>query len=544
MTRGCWLRLYASWRRWPELFVLAALPLILLALNPIWIYSRLCHDPWIYFGHMQNLAGHLVAFGDLYAASRLTVILPGWLVHQLAPPVLANHLLHLGTYYLAIGSLFVVLAETVGRRSALAVCVLCGCHFFFLEAVGWDYADGYTLAYFLAGLACAARACVSSSWRGWMTAAGASVAAMVDANLTSAALAPLVVLFFLMHNRDRQRAPVGVSACYFVLGGAGLLFVLGAISYAINGRFWILATQLAFARSEFGSVNHYRAGMRTWIDNACWLLFPIMAACGAITRLGLMLRRPDFVSRDAKSSERSAEASSPKALRSEDLPTESGLHGMREPQHRRRIAFLFQGQCLAVFAGLFLLQWKTQRSFLQQWYYVSFLLLPVSLLALGEWWSGWLRRLSTTGYRWFCLGLASAMIASAALPWLAINPGGWGRPAMLLAITLAVLAALVPLVSRPRFGAGLAMIVVLAALNGLCRHEFRTKSSFPQFDMGPGVVDAGQAMDQERPKIYRAIYDCAQVAHRIDSDANVWFWFNKGDPLRGLSSPTRRARTG
>ncbi len=496
MSYGRFHALLAPLRRQPELALLAALPFVLLALNPNWIYSRLYHDPWIYFGHMQNFTGHSRTFGDLYPAARLSVLFPGVLAYKLFPAVLANHVLHLTVYFLALGSLYYVVSQTVGRRAGFVASLVCGCHFFFLEAIGWDYADGFIVAYFLAGLACLAKAAIAPMWRGWLALAGAMACAMVVANITAVVLAPLLVAFYFVHNRNRQRTPLVASAGWFALGAVGLFCVFGTINWKINGRFWFLASQFNFARSTSSEPNVFHSGLRSWIGGAYWLVFPALASAGAMLRLGQV-----FIASE------------------------------RPPRHRVWIAGLLHGQLLLALGGLFALQWRTQFSFLQQWFYVSFLIMPLAFLSLGETWSGWLSRLTPAVFRGFGAALVIGLIASAVVPWAADASGTWGRSARIATVILGVGAIAVPCFGRPNIGTALAAALLLAGLNGLCRHEFLPKSGFPPIHHGVILMDASQALDAERPKIFRAIHDCTQIARGADRQANVWFWFDKDEPL-------------
>src|SRR5947209_9263945 len=83
-------------RRAADVLTLAALPLLLLLVNPSWLSSALFLDPYLYFGYYLDLPGHLSAFPDHYISSRLPALLPGWAAHSLLPTAAANAVLHLG----------------------------------------------------------------------------------------------------------------------------------------------------------------------------------------------------------------------------------------------------------------------------------------------------------------------------------------------------------------------------------------------------------------------------------------------------------------
>lgn len=503
MSHGRIHALLAHLRRQPELPLLAALPLVLVALNPVWIYSRLYNDPWLYFGHMQNFPGLSRAFGELYPASRLTILFPGVLAYQLFPADVANHVLHLGLYYLALGSLFYLVTQTVGRRAGFVCCLICGCHFFFLEAVGWDYSDGFIVGYFLASLACLARAIRTPAWRRWLCLAGVMACAMVVANITSAVLLVLLVAFFVAWNRKGRRVPQAGAAVHFACSGLGLLILLGFLNWLINGRFWFLASQFEFARKTTPNAsNAFHADLQAWIGGAYWLVFPTVAALGAVGRLSqLFWNRNDLERWDWLS-------------------------------HRRhRIAVLWHGQFLLVVTALLLLQLGTQYAFLQLWFYVSFLVMPLAFLSLSETWSAWLKQIDRATYRGFCAAVSVSFIASAVVPWFGNAPGTWGVPARIIAMGLVGFTGILPFVARPQLKFGLAAAVMLAGLNGVCRHEFLTKTGFPTPHHSFIMLDACQALDSERPKTFRAIYECSQIARQLDRQANVWFWFDRNEPL-------------
>jgi hypothetical protein len=123
------------------------------------------------------------------------------------------------------------------------------------------------------------------------------------------------------------------------------------------------------------------------------------------------------------------------------------------------------------------------------------------------------------------------LVVSQGLPWLAENPGAWGRIAKVAGVVLAAVAALAPSLAPRRATLALAGLVAIVGLNGLCRHEFLTKTGFLPLHHGPIMMDASQALDPLRPQAFRAIYDCAQLARKIDQTANVWFWFDMNERL-------------
>src|SRR6516225_8452085 len=131
----------------PDILFLVAVPWFLLVLNPNWPFANGGNcDPWFYYGHFTNYP-HLYQIRPCYDGERLPVILPGYLFHAVFDPVIAQVLLHTTFFYIAVYSLYYILKQLHGRRTALSTAVLLGCHPFFLGAMGWDYGDGFGIAY-------------------------------------------------------------------------------------------------------------------------------------------------------------------------------------------------------------------------------------------------------------------------------------------------------------------------------------------------------------------------------------------------------------
>src|SRR5207248_5309215 len=238
-----------SLRLHPAVPVLLVLPWLLLLADPRWVYGSLYRDAWVYFGFFQDLPGHLRAFPDYYGCSRLSVTLPGWLVYRLLPPVAANLALHLAVYYAAVFAVYGVFARVAGRRVGLHVAVLLGGHPFFLKAAGWDYIDGFVIAYFLLAQALLTRAADSERWRSWAFAAGVAAGAMVVANVAFAPLLLAPAGWFVVLNRPARRRPLRLAGVWFAAGACGLVLLLGLVSGSLGGRLFFLAPSLDFIRN-------------------------------------------------------------------------------------------------------------------------------------------------------------------------------------------------------------------------------------------------------------------------------------------------------
>jgi hypothetical protein len=271
--------------------MLTALPFLLLAIDNNWIFSDLYNDPWIYFGYFLNLPEHLKTFDDAYFGDRLTVLIPGYLFHRLLPDLWAHVLLHLVLYEITILSTYLTLRLTVGIRGALYASMAMGTNFYVLKALGWDYVDGFGMAYLAATILFLILA-RKSRWRGlFMALAGASgVSTLISNPGYVDFLMPIGIL--IIHDwSDRPLRRVSRDLAFLTLGAVVLLSVLELCFYEITGKFCTFqATRLILSASTFAN-NSSKYESSLWGWHACWLAVPAaMGVGGFILLTGNILR--------------------------------------------------------------------------------------------------------------------------------------------------------------------------------------------------------------------------------------------------------------
>lgn len=133
-----------------DITILLLTPAFLCLVVRDWIFTPIgTIDPYMYLGYFRNFEHYFTFFGNAYYGTRLPFIIPGYICYKIFPPLMANYVLHLGFYYLALFSLYFILRITVNRRIALLSAVFMGFYPYFLSAVGGDYVDGAGIAYFL-----------------------------------------------------------------------------------------------------------------------------------------------------------------------------------------------------------------------------------------------------------------------------------------------------------------------------------------------------------------------------------------------------------
>jgi hypothetical protein len=290
----------------PFLWVIACLPALVVSYDSNAIYTKPgTIDPWVYYGFFR----HLVTFKRdwfpaTYYGSRLSWILPGYLLNQLFSPVVANGLLHLSVYYTAVFSFFFLLKNAVDRRTALIGTLLFGFYPYFWAAAGWDYADGAGIAGFLLTMLLLTHGAKDSRRYGYLAAAGAAYAAVIYSNLAWGMFSPLLFLHYAVANRIGRGAKLTQTVKEVIIGaGAGfalVTIVLCLVNHHLDGTYWFYAPSVGFAAHSTGANNQWRKPLSSWIGGATWLALPaavLMITVGfAVLQRRTFFKRSNFVS--------------------------------------------------------------------------------------------------------------------------------------------------------------------------------------------------------------------------------------------------------
>ena len=223
---------------------LIALPLALLAVNSAWLFSPIDRDDWMYYGLFRGAPAYLELFAGnpaYYPASRLSVVLPGWLAHSLLPAILGNVVLHLALYWAALFSFYFVARARLGSRPALLAALLLAGDPFFQQAVGRDHVNSFGIAYFSVALLLVDRAARRFPRRTVLFFAGALAMALVSANVFYAVYLLLLAFHFVSQAEVR---PTAADAVAFAGGGSCVFLLLGATARLMGGSPFYFAPSL------------------------------------------------------------------------------------------------------------------------------------------------------------------------------------------------------------------------------------------------------------------------------------------------------------
>jgi hypothetical protein len=246
-------------------------------------------DTWFYLGffrHLVNFKRDL--FPDTYYGSRLSWILPGYVVHSVLPAAAASCVLHLGVIWVSLLSLFTTLRFTMGVRCAFLTTLVASANPQLWSAIGWDYTDGAAVAYGLLTMALFTRSAVRPRPTWGLLFAGMSLAGLVYVNLFWAAIAPLPVLYYLALAWQRTGVPpqrlLPRLAIWCGTGFVLVTVVLCSINYAIDGKFWFYGPSLHAAGRIVRNNASYQSPWRKQ-GLAPWLWIVVVTVTGALLSL-------------------------------------------------------------------------------------------------------------------------------------------------------------------------------------------------------------------------------------------------------------------
>jgi len=270
-----------------EILLLFLLPVLLMLINQVWMFSNIYVDPWMYFGYFIRLKQYTIAFPGFYTGTRLPWTLPGYLLHSLFPPLIAHYILHLGLYYIAIFSLYLVLKPHVGKRGAFLASASMGCYSFFLMAVGWDYVDGAGIAYFLVTILMLSWAARKENQTIWMALSGVFFGALIYTNLAWVAFSISLITYYVLTNYPHRIKRNFISIAAFIVGFLAITILLGVVSYAIGGKFFFFVPSADFVLSSLGQLHPWKNDAHQWLGKPIWLVLPLIVLTGSLAILSL-----------------------------------------------------------------------------------------------------------------------------------------------------------------------------------------------------------------------------------------------------------------
>lgn len=282
-------------RLWLYVLALLLLPAFVLWRQDNSLFTPSGHiDSWVYLGFFKNLVNFKrTLFPNTYYGSRLSWILPGYILHSLFKPVLATAVLHLTVLATGTLALFSSLRLLVGVRRAFLTSLIFGFNPQVWYSIGTDYIDGAGVAYCLLALACLTFVALRPVKRWLLVVAGVAIAALIYDNLFWISLVP----FFGLHYAglvwfEGRLAPKELAIDALICGVGVLLATLFfcTINYEIDGSFWFYAPSL---RAVGGVVQNNRWYRSPWSHNGLdpWLWLTAATTFLALAMVPMRLRK-------------------------------------------------------------------------------------------------------------------------------------------------------------------------------------------------------------------------------------------------------------
>ncbi|MDX2077932.1 MAG: hypothetical protein SFZ02_16000 [bacterium] len=245
-----------------DILLLSGLIILATLFNSNWAFSPLeilpvdgtYNDQWSYVGTMLDLSDKLNFVADTYANhaviqnhgyifERFSWSIPGGIVYQAFPPIIANYLLKLAVYSMAVIGTYWALRNLFGRRTGLFAGLCLGGYAWFLRSAGWDYVDGIGMGYFSMTFALMVGAIYARKKITWMIACfltGAMVINLLISNFYWAFFVPHFLIIAVWLNQRRYHRSLLISLFFGILGGSLMVFIYAFISYTIRGEWFFL----------------------------------------------------------------------------------------------------------------------------------------------------------------------------------------------------------------------------------------------------------------------------------------------------------------
>jgi hypothetical protein len=252
-------------------------------------------DPWLYTALFVNFDRVYEDFALTYYAARLPWIVPGRIAYAVFPLDAAYWVLHGLAFAGGVAALFFLVRRYLGLAAAVVGAATLTLSPMYWNAQYWDYVDGVSLTYALAGLCFGLPLAKGRVRAASLFAAGACFAAAVTTNpfVTLVALTyPIKYAILQPAMGLRQRSALALRDLVALLVGvAALVITLGFYARANGGPFRYYDPQLDFIRAGVGG---YKAAGYEWLRNEPKLLVPLFLLAVAAPLLAYGRRLPPF----------------------------------------------------------------------------------------------------------------------------------------------------------------------------------------------------------------------------------------------------------
>jgi hypothetical protein len=252
-------------------------------------------DPWLYTALFVNFDQFYDHFGATYYASRLPWIVPGRIAYGALSVDAAYWVFHGLSFVGGVAAIYILVRRYIGVAPAVVSAATLALTPMYWNAQYWDYVDGGTMTYLLAGLCFGLPLATGRIRPISLAAAGFFLTAAVTTNLFVALIAliyPIAYVFLQPAVGLRQRLKMAFAdLAALLVGAAALLVALGWHARANGGPFIFFEAQIDVIRNR--SLLIKQPGYE-WLRSAPRLLVPVFLLVVAVPLLVAGRRLPPF----------------------------------------------------------------------------------------------------------------------------------------------------------------------------------------------------------------------------------------------------------
>jgi hypothetical protein len=253
-------------------------------------------DPWLYTAFFVNFDRVYEDFALTYYAARLPWIVPGRFAYAVFPLDAAYWILHGLAFVGGAAAVFFLVRRYLGLAPAVVGAATLALSPMYWNAQYWDYIDGVSLTYVLAGLCFGLPLAKGYVRAASLFAAGVFFAVAVSTNPFVALVGltyPIMYAILQPAAGPRERAALALKDLVaLLLGVAALVISLGFYARSNGGPFRYYEPQLDFIRSGVGGT--YKVAGYAWLRDEPRLLVPLFLLAVAAPVLAYGRRLPPF----------------------------------------------------------------------------------------------------------------------------------------------------------------------------------------------------------------------------------------------------------
>ena len=247
------------------LIILIPIGIFTLISNQGWLFdASYAPDAWVYKAHFYypGYGEHVSYLDQNYKISRLSFIIPGYLIYKLFGPTAGYYIYALGILIASLVIFYFLTRMLFNRQISLVSTLTLACFTYLHGNIGWTYHNGAFSLYYIGTIFFLSAAAKLQFERSYLLTflGGCSFAATLVINPSAVVFAPCLISFVFLLGKEPFRKSIWQSLLCF-MGGIFLVTIsLGAIHFLSGGPSFefILSHMNKFASKPISSVIHFK----------------------------------------------------------------------------------------------------------------------------------------------------------------------------------------------------------------------------------------------------------------------------------------------